>query len=744
MARREYLPPDERSRFDTPPVLTPQQRPIFLDLPAWATSYLEQILTPTNQVGFLLQLGYFRVVGRFFVTDRFHPADIDWLSNQRKIDPASLRLTDYAASQTVYRHRQLILHQLGYEAFAPAHRQALQEEAARLTHLQTKPARMLDALVSYLMEHRIEVPSYNTLRDVLTEALNALDEHLQTLIELGLTTSDRAMLDALLDNSTTPEGTEAAAGLPAGRFPLTRLKHISQSMQPKQIAERVALFRQLKALFSPLAALIERLGLGDETIRYYAQYVLDNRSGQLAERVHERYLRLLAFITHQYLSVGDALILTLNKAVASTLNGCEQNLKEQHYQSRYATAGLVGQVSRRSDLHIDALTEIERTVELTDWSSDQKIDHIRELLSRKRLGGQQLLTDKQRLTELKTLNQPLAERTDFYLVLEKVSLRLQARVSGLVQVLVFEHHTAQPHLLTAIRYFQERGGELLPSPALPLDFLDMADRQQVFTAAGKLRISLYKALLFRAVRDALREGILTVLSSYEYRSVDEYQIPRSQWQLYRDDYLHRANLVAHRESGPTLVALNERLNAQFRKTNERLATNTQVYLDGRGGWHLHRYRAEDVADDAGVRLLYPISRVISLRDVLSQVNGLTGFLSKFAHKGFMHKPTPADERLLLAAIIGYGENIGIRKMALISKSISAHALETVATQYFSPEMTLEANDCILAHSDALPLTDLFRRKEGFVHTGSDGQKYDVSIPSLRASASFKYFGNGEG
>ena len=59
-------------------------------------------------------------------------------------------------------------------------------------------------------------------------------------------------------------------------------------------------------------------------------------------------------------------------------------------------------------------------------------------------------------------------------------------------------------------------------------------------------------------------------------------------------------------------------------------------------------------------------------------------------------------------------------------------------------MTLEANDCILSHSNALPLTDLFRRKEGVIHTGSDGQKYDVSVPSLRASASFKYFGNGEG
>ena len=60
---------------------------------------------------------------------------------------------------------------------------------------------------------------------------------------------------------------------------------------------------------------------------------------------------------------------------------------------------------------------------------------------------------------------------------------------------------------------------------------------------------------------------------------------------------------------------------------------------------------------------------------------------------------------MLAAIIGYGENIGIRKMGLISKSISVNALETVATHYLSPKTVLRANDLILAKSNKLPLTD---------------------------------------
>lgn len=245
--------------------------------------------------------------------------------------------------------------------------------------------------------------------------------------------------------------------------------------------------------------------------------------------------------------------------------------------------------------------------------------------------------------------------------------------------------------------------------------------------------------LFRAVRDGLRDGSLTVLSSYEHRSVEEYQIPPRQWEQYRQEYLQRANLARHSQAATVLVGLNERLNRQFERTNAGLATNPQVYFDAHGGWHLHRYRAQETEDDPSIGALYPASRVISLRDVLLQVQALTGFLGKFQHQGHPQKPTRPDTRLLLAALIGYGENIGIRKMALISRSISAPALETVATQYFSPEMTLEANDCILSHSNGLPLTDLFRHRQGFIHTGSDGQKYDVSAPSLRASTSFKYF-----
>ncbi len=745
MARREYLSPDERTRFDAPPTLTVHQRPILLDLPAWAETYLQSGQTPTNQVGFLLQLGYFRVVTRFFVADRFEADIVEWISGRLRVDPNTVDLTDYARSRTAYRHREDILHFLGYRAFGSEYQRVLADEAHRLAHLQTRPALMLDALAGYLREHRVEIPPYNALRVILTKALDDYQSGLEALIEQYLGPTDRSVLDELLAKQVLPDGT---AGTKI-RYRLTRLKRISQSMRPKQIRERVALFTDLKAVFVQIRPLIERLALSDDTIRYYAQYVLDTQSKQSSQRTHERYLRLIAFIVHQYLTVGDALIITFRQAVTSTLNESEQTLKEQLFQSRQATAGLVGQVVRRSDAHIDALSRIETIVHNEAADDRLKVTQIRQLLDNKRVGSDQLATDKQRLLNLKNINQPLADRDDYYNALEKESLRLQARVAGIVQVLVFDDTTPVgdgqvTHLLAALHCFQDRKGEISTATALPLEFLDMDERQRVFTESGKLRISLYKILLFRKLRDHLRDGSLNVLSSYEHRAFEEYLLPRAQWLAHHDAYLVKANLSRYAQPASTLVALNERLNQQFRKTNARLGTNPQVFFDKIGHWHLHRYRADEDDDLADRPVLYPTNRVISLRDVLSQVNGLTGFLNAFTHQGFVHKPTRPDERLLLAAVIGYGENIGIRKMGLISRSISVNALETVATHYFSPEMVLRANDRIVAQSNQLPLTDQFRRQAGFIHTGSDGQKYDVSGPSLRASASFKYFGNGQG
>lgn len=55
-----------------------------------------------------------------------------------------------------------------------------------------------------------------------------------------------------------------------------------------------------------------------------------------------------------------------------------------------------------------------------------------------------------------------------------------------------------------------------------------------------------------------------------------------------------------------------------------------------------------------------------------------------------------------------------------------------------------ANDRILQLMDRLNLANIYRPKNGRLHTSSDGQKFEVAVDSLNANYSFKYLGKDQG
>lgn len=55
-----------------------------------------------------------------------------------------------------------------------------------------------------------------------------------------------------------------------------------------------------------------------------------------------------------------------------------------------------------------------------------------------------------------------------------------------------------------------------------------------------------------------------------------------------------------------------------------------------------------------------------------------------------------------------------------------------------------ANQRLVEMIDQVPLSDIYRKKEGEMHTASDGQKFVMHGHSLNANYSFKYFGSGRG
>gem|GEM_PF-5460245 len=129
-----YLSYEERQRFDSPPILTNIQPTIFIQLPDWAESYYKVLITPINQVGFLLQLaGPVRIFPDnlpVFDPLQFRPDDTGFIQKTgRSIDRNAVDMLTYKQSRSYYRHQQEILSHLGFESFSNQDHVVLIKEA---------------------------------------------------------------------------------------------------------------------------------------------------------------------------------------------------------------------------------------------------------------------------------------------------------------------------------------------------------------------------------------------------------------------------------------------------------------------------------------------------------------------------------------------------------------------------------------------------------------------------------------
>ncbi|MDY7540655.1 Tn3 family transposase [Undibacterium sp. 5I1] len=307
----------------------------------------------------------------------------------------------------------------------------------------------------------------------------------------------------------------------------------------------------------------------------------------------------------------------------------------------------------------------------------------------------------------------------------------------------FDPYCRKPELLEAVLHYQQKDGAI--DKHAPVTFLSSEERAAVNGQNGKFRISLYKVLLYIAIADAIKSGALNLLHSEKYRSLDDYLIPKSDWDANRDAYLRRAQLEQFIDCRATLQTLNEALDAQYAETNAHFAAgeNPLLALRTDGSFHVSTPKLDDV-ETLPLSTFFPERKYISLLEVLATVDQATGFLDELNHWQPKYQPAKPPKKVFFAGIIGYGCDIGHRKLAQISKKINENELDTAVNWYFSLANIHSANDRILQFVDRMELPNLYRQHPDMLHTSSDGQKFEVAVDSLNSNYSFKYLGKDKG
>lgn len=135
----------------------------------------------------------------------------------------------------------------------------------------------------------------------------------------------------------------------------------------------------------------------------------------------------------------------------------------------------------------------------------------------------------------------IANDSDYFDTLEKLSIKLQNRVSCILKILTFNEENSNKLLISAITHFKEKDSKL--EHKAPMGFLKAEEKDAVNPQDGKFRVSLYKILLFMHVSDAIKSGELNLKYSYRYLSIDDYLIDKTIWIENREDLLKAAGLA---------------------------------------------------------------------------------------------------------------------------------------------------------------------------------------------------------
>lgn len=283
--RLKILEEDELEILYGRPHFTPEDQQEYFTLSREEHALLDQFHSRTSRLYCVLQLGYFKARHLFFV---FEVSDVmvDAVYIRDQYFPG-LSCTDLTVTKvTRLRQQHLILALYNYRTCRAKERQQLASKAQQAARVDSKPIYIFRELTHYLAAPRLVLPAYSVMQNIVGYALSAEQRRLTSLLRRGLSPADVAGLQSLLNDTT-------------GLYAITLLKREPRDFSQREINREIERKEQLGPFYTRATALLPRLDISNESVKYYASlvtYYSVFRLKQLEEWIV--YLYLLCFVVH--------------------------------------------------------------------------------------------------------------------------------------------------------------------------------------------------------------------------------------------------------------------------------------------------------------------------------------------------------------------------------------------------------------------------------------------------------------
>lgn len=731
MARLTILTEKELQAVYGLPQFSDEERSLYFALAPLEKQQLEQVRNLTASVYFILQLGYFKAKKQFFVFGLAEVFD-DVVYILHRYFPTGAKLPTVTISKPTRLAQQAkILRLFDYQLCSQEWKQKLQAKANQLVTIYTKPVYIFKELVNFLEYHRIVLPGYSFIQEVVGKAMTHEQKRLEQAVREGIPEGKRQQLDHLL---TAEESL----------YQLTLLKREPQDFSHQEVQKELDRRTLLADLYQLASRFLPSLQISNENIKYYASlvsyYTIFNLK-RMSREISHAYL--LCFILYRYQMVNDNLVNTFLYHVNKFIDEANQAAKEQMAQERLEANQHLTDAGKILALFTDETIPDELGFGMVKQKAFAILDKA------------QFVLVSQYLTQA-VLDETAYEWQQYVRLSQKFKLHLRP----LCLAIPFESQTKDDPLLKAVTFLQDALAKnkslrdytqkAFPQACIPEAWKKYLYETKRIPWYGKtkkrrvLNVDKYEFLVYKLIKKGLDAGDLFICASRTFKSFEEDWINEEQWQQ-KERLIQQLNLpYLHEPMAMILERKAAELEALLKRVNDRITKgeNPDIKITGSGEqvrWHLPYHNDQEPIDHP----LYSLLPQVGIVDLLQFANRHTDCFSAFTHLLDRYTKTEVDTKRISACLVALGENIGLYKMASIS-DVSLQDLTTTAHNFIRLETLKAGNDRITNALAMLPIFQYFTIEAQLIHGSLDGQKVDTQIETINARHSPKYFGLGKG
>ena len=252
---------------------------------------------------------------------------------------------------------------------------------------------------------------------------------------------------------------------------------------------------------------------------------------------------------------------------------------------------------------------------------------------------------------------------------------------------------------------------------------------------GKINTHYYELAFFDSLRTAIGSGNLYVECSYNHRSLNQYLIPKEEFELIKSEVPSIIN--AFPTADEYIEKCKSSLEGGYKLIDRCLSKNGDLYIED-NQFHIKRLQRESPPQAKVLsKEMYSAVPPVKLPDLLFEVAKWTGFDKCFYNESF---PKNDNTPTLMAALMALGTNIGAERMARSAKGLTLSKMTTAIGNYLTEDNLKKAQATLVNFLNKQRIAKYWGTGRT---SSSDGMRIQYGVNSLLAEYN-PHFGNKKG